>query len=143
MREVQEVRDGNEAQEAEEKPRVGPIKRCADLLVYRQSYQLALQVSQLTKNLPREERFELGRQLRRSARSVPANVVEGWTKRTSAADFKRHLVIAAGEAAECEFWIRLAVDEGLVSKNAAQPILTDYGKLGFMIHNLWKEWRKL
>jgi hypothetical protein len=46
------------------------------------------------------------------------------------------LVIAAGEAAECGFWIGLAVDEGLVSKSAAQPILSEYGKLGFMIHNL-------
>jgi four helix bundle protein len=74
---------------------------------------------------------------------VPAKVVEGWTKRNSAADFKRHLVIAAGEAAECGFWIGLAIDEGLASKNAAQPILGEYGKLGFMIHKLWKEWRKL
>jgi four helix bundle protein len=74
---------------------------------------------------------------------VPANVVEGWTKRNSAADFKRHLVIAAGETAECGFWIELAVDERLISKSEAQPLLGEYGKLGFMIHNLWKEWRKL
>lgn len=139
-----EVKDVKDVKEVEEKSRrAGPVKRYSDLLVYQQSYRLALEVSRFTRGLPREEQFELGRQLRRCARSVPANVVEGWTKRNSAADFKRHLVIAAGEAAECGFWIGLAVDEGLVSKRAAEPILSEYGKLGFLIHNLWKEWRKL
>ena len=139
-----DVEEANEVKEVEDKnSRVGPVKRYSDLLVYRQSYRLALEVSKFTRRLPREEQFELGRQLRRCARSVPANVVEGWTKRNSAADFKRHLVIAAGEVAECGFWIGLAVDEGLVAKGAAQTILSEYGKLGFMIHNLWKEWRKL
>jgi len=140
-RDVEEVKELKEVKE--KTVRNGPVRRYTDLLVYRQAYRLALQVSKFTKELPREEQFELGRQLRRSARSVPANVVEGWTKRNSAADFKRHLVIAAGEAAECGFWIGLAIDEGFVSKSAAQPILSEYGKLGFMIHNLWKEWRKL
>jgi len=140
-RDVEEVKELKEVKE--KTVRNGPVRRYTDLLVYRQAYRLALQVSKFTKGLPREEQCELGRQLRRSARSVPANVVEGWTKRNSAADFKRHLVIAAGEAAECGFWIGLAIDEGFVSKSAAQPILSEYGKLGFMIHNLWKEWRKL
>src|SRR5215469_5132827 len=119
MNEVEEVKDVDEVKE--ETRRAGPVKRHTDLLVYRQSYRLALQVSKLTRALPREEQFELGRQLRRCARSVPANIVEGWTKRISAADFRRHLIIAAGEAAECGFWIGLAEDERLVSKSMAQP----------------------
>jgi four helix bundle protein len=139
-----DVKDVEELNEVKEwRRRIGPVKRYTDLLVYQQSYRLALQVSKFSRGLPREEQFELGRQLRRCSRSVPANVVEGWTKRNSSAEFKGHLVIAAGEAAECGFWIGLAVDEGLVSKSAAQPILSEYSKLGFMIHNLWKEWRKL
>ena len=141
VNDVEEVKELKEVKE--ESCWIGPVKRYTDLLIYRQSYRLALQVTKFTRGLPREEQSELGRQLRRCARSVPANVVEGWTKRNSAAEFKRHLVIAAGEAAECGFWIGLAVDEGLVSKSAAQPILSEYGRLGFMIHNLWKEWRKL
>lgn len=108
--------------------------------MYRQSYRRALEVNKFTEVLPGYEQFELGRQLRRFARSVPANVVG--KVRDTAADFKRHLVIVAGEAAECGCWIGLAVDEGMVSKSAAQPILNEFGKLGFMIHNLWKEGRK-
>lgn len=139
-----EVKDVKEIKEIKETAaRVGPVRSYGDLLVYKQAYRLALEVSKLTKGFPREEQFELGRQLRRSARSVPANIVEGWTKRNSAAEFKRHLLIAAGEAAECKFWIELAADEGISEKAAAKQSLNDFAKLGFMIHKLWKEWRKL
>jgi hypothetical protein len=37
----------------------------------------------------------------------------------------------------------LAADEGLVTRGSSEPILKEYGKLGFMIHKLWKEWRNL
>jgi len=74
---------------------------------------------------------------------VPANIVEGWTKRNSPAEFKRHLLIAAGEVAEANFWIELSIDEGFASKRTAEELMKDYSRLGFMIHNLWKEWRKL
>jgi len=85
----------------------------------------------------------LGRQIRRSARSVPANIVEGWTKRNSTAEFKRHLLIAAGEVAETKFWLELAADESIVARKSVEELLREYSKLGFMIHRLWKEWRKL
>ena len=133
-----------EVKEVEEKlARIGPVKRYSDLLAFKQARQLALDVTKFTKGLPRSEQFELGRQLRRSARSVPANIVEGWTKRVSAAEFKRHLVIASGEAAESKFWIELAADEGFVERGAAEKLAAECSKLGFMIHKLWKEWRKL
>jgi 23S rRNA-intervening sequence protein len=76
-----EVKEADEVKEVEERTsRVRPVKNCTDLLVYRQAYRLALQVSSFTKTLPREEQFELGCQLRRSARSVAANLVEDSTK---------------------------------------------------------------
>jgi four helix bundle protein len=135
VKEVEEVKDQNR--------RSGPVKNYTDLLVYKQAYRLTLQVSTFSRSLPREEQFELGRQLRRSSRSVPANVVEGWTKRVSPAEFKRHFVIAAGEVAETKYWLGLAADEGFVARSSADALIKEYSKLGFMIHNLWKEWRKL
>jgi four helix bundle protein len=113
------------------------------LLVYQQAYRLTLEVSKLSRGLPRHEQFELGRQIRASSRSVAANIVEGWAKRQSAAEFKRHLQIAIGECEEKRFWLELASDEGLVSKSISEPLVTEYAKLGMMIRNLWKEWRKL
>jgi four helix bundle protein len=69
--------------------------------------------------------------------------VEGWAKRNSPAEFKRHLLIASGELAETKFWIDLTVDEGFTERKIADELSNEYSKLGFMIHNLWKEWRKI
>jgi len=112
------------------------------LLVYQQAYRLALEVSRFTKRFPRSEQYELGRQLRRSARSVAANIVEGWAKRGSAAEFKRHLQIAIGEIEETRFWLELAADERCAPRAQSEKLETEYAKLGMMIRNLWKEWRK-
>jgi four helix bundle protein len=128
----------------EEKPtRAGPIRHYRDLLVYRQAYRLALEVSQLSKGFPRSEQYELERQIRSSSRSIAANIVEGWAKRESSAEFRRHLQIAVGECEETRFWLDLAADEGCAPRAKTEPIGTEYAKLGMMIHNLWKEWRKL
>jgi len=113
------------------------------LLVYQQAYRLALEVSRLSKGFPRAEQYELGRQIRSSSRSVAANIVEGWAKRESAAEFRRHLQISAGECEETRFWLELAVDEGCAPRATAEPLEAEYAKLGMMVHNLWKEWRKL
>jgi four helix bundle protein len=137
------AKDVKEVEEVKDRNRNGPVKNYTDLLVYQQAYRLTLRVSTFSKTMPREEQFELGRQLRRSSRSVGANIVEGWTKRVSAAEFKRHLVIAAGEVAETKYWLELAADEGFVVRQTAESLVREYSKLGFMIHNLWKEWRKL
>jgi four helix bundle protein len=135
MAEVKEVEDRT--------ARSGPVRNYMDLLVYKQAYGLALEISRLTRTFPRSEQYELGRQLRASSRSVVANIVEGWAKRHSAAEFKRHLLIAGGEGAETRFWLDLATDEGIASKDRSEPLKADYSKLGMMIHNLWREWRKL
>jgi four helix bundle protein len=132
-----------EAKEVKEKPeRAGIVRTYSDLLVFKQAYRLALDVSKLTKEFPRQEQFEMGRQLRNCSRSVAANIVEGWAKRNSAAEFKRHLMISIGECAETKFWIDLAADEHFVDLKRAVALGSDYGKLGYMLHNLWKEWRK-
>jgi four helix bundle protein len=134
-----------EIKESEERlrPRAGPLRNYTDPLVYKQAYKLSLEVSKLTKSFPRQEQYEMGRQLRASCRSVPANIVEGWVKRNSAAEFKRHLLIAAGECAETRFWLDLASDEGIADRNRCESLKIETGKLGLMIHNLWKQWRKL
>jgi four helix bundle protein len=82
-----------------------PIKTYKDLNVFRESYHLALDVSRAARAFPAAEQFELVRQLRRAARSVPANIVEGWAKRYSASEFKRYLQVAIGSCDECKLWL--------------------------------------
>jgi four helix bundle protein len=53
------------------------IKTYKDLNVFREAYQLALDISRASRSLPVYEQFEIGKQLRRAVRSVPVNIVEG------------------------------------------------------------------
>jgi four helix bundle protein len=76
------------------------IRTYHDLDVFRESYSAALDVSRICKRLPPVEQYELARQLRRAARSIPANIVEGWGKRASTPEFKRYLQIAIGSCDE-------------------------------------------
>jgi len=140
---AKEVEELEEVQEVKErKERAAAVRTYSDLLVYKQAYRLALEASRLTRSFPAREQYELARQLRNSSRSIAANIVEGWAKRTSAAEFKRHLVIATGECAETRFWLDLAADEGLARRAECEPLMTEYSRLGMMLHRLWKSWRK-
>src|SRR5712692_4913528 len=93
-----------------------PIKTYKDLDVFQLSYQLALKISKVARSFPGPEQFELARQLRRAARSIPANIVEGWAKRSSAAEFKRYLQVAIGSCDEARMWLEMSRDEGYVSE---------------------------
>ncbi len=140
--EVKEVGDGDEGKETRT-IRQGPIRSYTDLLVYKQAYRLALEVSRLTRDFPRHEQYEIGRQVRSSSRSVAANIVEGWAKRQSAAEFRRHLQLAIGECEETKFWLDLAGDEACTPKDGSERLKVEYSQLGMMLYKLWREWRKL
>lgn len=62
-----EVQEVEEVKEVKDRSRTGPVKNYSDLLVYKQAYRLTLRVSAFSKTMPRQEQFELGRQLRRSS----------------------------------------------------------------------------
>ena len=79
-----------------------PIKTYKDLNAFRESYSLALQVSHTTRRFPGPEQFELARQLRRAARSILANIVEGWAKGHRLLNSKRYLQVAIGSCDECK-----------------------------------------
>lgn len=118
-----------------------PIKTYKDLNVYRESYSLALDVSRITRKYPGPEQFELARQLRRAARSIPANIVEGWAKRASAAEFKRYLQVAIGSCDECKQWLEMSRDEGFLSSDDCSSFENRFNILGAMLKSLWKQWK--
>src|SRR5712692_3123134 len=120
-----------------------PIKTYKDLDVFQLSYQLALKISKVARSFPGPEQFELARQLRRAARSIPANIVEGWAKRSSAAEFKRYLQVAIGSCQETKLWLEMSKDEGYISNQEFSEIASHYERVGVMLQNLWKRWRSL
>ena len=119
------------------------IRSYHDLDVFREPYSAALDVSRLCKRLPSEEQYELARQLRRAARSIPANIVEGWGKRASTAEFKRYLQIAIGSCDETRMWLDMSKDEGYISENDCKEVKDRYNRIGAMLASLWKQWRGL
>ena len=62
-----------------------------DLKVYQLAYKMAMEIFELTKNFPSEEKYSLVDQIRRSSRSVPVNIREGFAKRRYPYVFVRHL----------------------------------------------------
>lgn len=117
------------------------IRTYRDLDVFRESYAAALDISKLTKSFPGFEQFELARQLRRAARSVPANLVEGWAKRNSPAEFRRYLQVAIGSCDEVKLWLEMSKDEGYISNEVLQSFADRLNRIGAMLASLWRHWR--
>jgi four helix bundle protein len=117
------------------------IKTYKDLNVFREAYQTALDVSRVSRKFPAHEQFEIGRQLRRSARSIPANIVEGWAKRASTGEFRRYLQISIGSCEESKFWAELSRDEGYLSPEKCDEIENRFNVIGAMLLSLWRNWK--
>lgn len=117
------------------------IKSFRDLEVYKDSYQLMLDVHREVKNLPLFERNDLASQMRRASKSSPANLAEGWAKRRFEKEFKKHLDVAIGSANEMEVHLEVARDLGYLQKEVCENLLERYKLLGGKLHNLRNNWK--
>ena len=116
-----------------------PIKSQFELDVYKIAFDAAMRIFELTKSYPSEERFSLTDQIRRSSRSVCANLSEAWRKRRYPAAFICKLNDCESEASETQTWIQFSVKCGYLSKVEGNDLLKIYdniiGKLVRMIKN--------
>jgi len=117
------------------------IKAFKDLDVYKLAHELANEIFQLTKECPREEKYSLIDQIRRSSRSVVVNVAEGWGKRRYASVFKRHLTDSNGSLEETKSWLQFALDCDYISNEIHDYFVKRYEKLGAKLWNLHDNWR--
>ena len=120
-----------------------PIKSFRDLRVFRESYELALEIQEASKSFPREELYSLSDQIRRAARSVPANIAEGWAKREYELVFKRHLWDAHGSIHEVSVWLDFARDHGYLSADSAAEFAKRAERIGGMLHQLLRRWKTI
>ena len=88
-----------------------PTRDFTELVVWQKAHAFVLSVYQCTKSFPKEERYGLTSQFRRSAVSIPANIAEGYRKR-SLMDKARFFNIAEGSLGECQYYVMLASDLG-------------------------------
>jgi four helix bundle protein len=108
-----------------------------DLDVYKMALEGAIRIFELTKTFPPEEKFSLVDQIRRSSRSVCANIGESWRKRRYIAAFVNKLSDAGTEATETQVWAEMACRFGYLSQETFQETDKHYdmiiGKLVRMI----------
>lgn len=104
-----------------------------DLRVYQLSYRLALEVFELSRSFPTEERYSLTDQIRRSSRSVAANIAEAFRKRQYPALLVRRLADADAEATETLVWLDFALDCGYLDPKKHGELVEGYGRVGRMI----------
>ena len=90
------------------------ITRHQNLDVYKRSFQAAMQIFEVSKQFPKEETYSLTDQIRRSSRSVCANLAEAWRKRRYEAAFVNKLNDSEGESAETQTWLELHCSHALL-----------------------------
>ena len=115
----------------------GRIRDFRELDVYRMAMEAAVKIFELSKGFPVEERYSLTDQVRRSSRSVCANIAESWRKRRYSNAFVSKLSDAEAEAAETEVWLEMVVRCGYLDQVKTAELEQEYeyilGKLVNMI----------
>ena len=105
------------------------IQTHRDLDVYRMAFDSAMEILEESKSLPIEERFSLTDQVRRSSRSVCANLAEAWRKRRYEASFVSKLSDAEAEAAETQVWLEFAIRCNYIKAEIGSGISVSYDNI--------------
>ncbi len=118
------------------------IKSFLDLEVYKESFQLSLEIEELLKTYPTSEKFLLADQMRRASRSIPAQLAEGYARRESIKDFQRYIRDCIGESNEMINHLLLSKHKGYIKKAGyADELIDRYNKLGKKLMNLKNNWQ--
>lgn len=111
-----------------------PIKSHEDLAVYQMAFNAAMIIFELSKQFPVEERYSLTDQIRRSSRSVCANLAEAWRKRRYEAAFVAKLNESEAEAAETQTWLKFAVKCNYLDVETGRELYGTYNRvLGILV----------
>jgi len=105
------------------------IQSHRDLQVYQRAFATAMDLFELSKSFPKEETYSLTDQIRRSSRSVCANLAEAWRKRRYQAAFISKLSDSESEAAETQVWIEFAVKCNAMNRDRAETLYRAYDEI--------------
>jgi len=107
-----------------------------DLRVYKKAYALAMEIFNISKTWPHEEKYSLTDQIRRSSRSVCTNLREAWAKRRYEAHFISKLTDADGENSETDTWLDFAKDCGYLSDDDHNRLSKQCKEIGAMLGSM-------
>ncbi len=108
-------------------------KSFRDLIVYQRAKELERAVYRLSLVFPKDEAFSLTSQIRRSSRSVGAQIAEAWAKRRYERHFVSKLTDADGEQMETQHWLGTAVDCGYCPQDVAKPLIAKCEEIGRLL----------
>ena len=117
-------------------------KSFRDLEVYKLANELAHDIFEISKEFPKEEMYSLTDQIRRSSRSVGAQIAEAWAKRRYIKHFISKLTDADGEQQETQHWITSALDCNYISYKKSKDLLKRYSRLGRMLNSMMNKAEK-
>ena len=109
------------------------IRKHTDLEVYQRGYAAGMRIFHLSKKFPKEERYSLTDQIRRSSRSVCGNLAEAWRKRRYPQAFVSKLTDSEAEAAETQSWLQFSVGCGYVPRDEAAQLYKEYDSIIAML----------
>ena len=115
---------------------LGHAESFRDLLVYKKARTVAKEIFELTKGFPKEEMYSLTDQVRRSSRSIGAQIAEAWAKRRYERHFISKLTDADGEQLETQHWIDTSADCGYMDLKTADKLNENLSVIGRMLSSM-------
>ena len=112
------------------------IRSHKDLRVYQLAYEVALEIHQITKSFPQEEKYSLTDQIRRSSRSVCANLAEAYRKRRYSKNFIFKLSDSEAESGETQVWLDFSESFNYINKDTHQTLYDKYEHIISMLINM-------
>lgn len=106
------------------------------LKVYQLAYKLAMEIFEISKEFPKEEKYSLTGQIRRSSRAVCTNLAEGYRKRRYPKHFTSKVTDSDGEASETTVWIDFSYDCGYIGAETKTYFIEQYKEVGKMLGSM-------
>jgi four helix bundle protein len=112
------------------------IKSVRDLVVYKKAFDAAMSIFDISKSFPKEEKYSLTDQIRRSSRSVCTNLSEAWRKRRYKAVFVNKLSDSGQEAAETQTWLEFSLAYRYIDNQIYKDLYEEYEQIFAMLHSM-------
>lgn len=107
-----------------------------DLLVYKKAFLLAMKIFEISKTFPKEEKYSLTDQIRRSSRSICSNIGEAYRKRKYPAHFVSKLTDSDSENSETQVWLDFSLACNYISKSIYDELTSNSEEVGKLLNDI-------
>jgi four helix bundle protein len=115
------------------KNKMSQVNSFRDLIVYQKAYKLAMEIFEISKSFPKEEKYSLTDQMRRSSRSVTSNIAEAWARKRYVKSFVNKLTDSLGEEYETEVWLDYSMDTKYITVLKHSELMSEYDEVRKML----------